>query len=69
MASSGHLKPGEKGGIRVSVDTRGGAGHQYKTVQVQTNIPAAPLTQLSVSLQIRVLTQDGAKQPAKDKRP
>lgn len=48
MASSDHLKPGEKGVIKVKVDTRLKSGPVYRTVQVESNSPENPLTILSV---------------------
>lgn len=48
MASSDHLKPGEKGIIKVKVDTRLKSGPVYRTVQVETNSRENPLTILSI---------------------
>jgi hypothetical protein len=59
MASSDHLKPGEKGIIKVRVDTRLKNGPIYRTVQVQTNSPDNPLIILSV-----MVTVDAPQGPA-----
>jgi len=53
MASSSRLKPQEKGKISVSVDIHGKTGYIYKTVQVYTNDPANPVTNLSVKMQVK----------------
>ena len=53
MASSSRLEPQEKGKISVKVDIKGKAGNIHKTVQVYTNDPANPVTNLSVKLQVK----------------
>ncbi|MEJ2695357.1 MAG: DUF1573 domain-containing protein [Candidatus Sulfobium sp.] len=53
MASSGRLKPGETGKIRVAVDLRGRSGSLTKTVHVYTNDPRKPATDLSVKMEVR----------------
>jgi hypothetical protein len=53
VASSSHLKPGERGRIDVSVDIRGKIGHISKTVQVYANDPANPVTKLTVTMNIK----------------
>lgn len=53
MASSGRLKPGEKGRIRLSIDIRGKLGTIYKTVAVNTNDPKAPTTTIAVRMTIK----------------
>lgn len=53
MASSDHLKPGEKGGITATVDTRGRKGVVYKTVQVSSNDPVRPVLTLSLKATIK----------------
>jgi len=58
MASSDRLKPGEKGMIRVKVDTRKKTGPVYRTVQVQTNSPDNPLTILSVMVDVQERRKD-----------
>jgi len=53
MASSSHLKPGEKGGITARVDTKGRKGIVYKTVQVSSNDPERPVVVLSLRATIK----------------
>jgi mono/diheme cytochrome c family protein len=53
MASSGHLQPGEKGKINVSVDIRGRLGIIIKTITVFTNDPVTPVATLSVRMNIK----------------
>jgi len=53
MASSGHLKPGEKGKITVKIDMRGRKGSLFKTVQVSSNDPK----RTSVVLSLRATIQ------------
>lgn len=60
MASSGRLKPQERGKISVSVDVRGKSGNLTKTVQVYTNDPNKAVTTLSVKMFVK---NPGAKQP------
>jgi hypothetical protein len=61
VATSGHakavanptrLKPGEKGSIDMSVDLRGMRGIYSKSVNVYTNDPITPVTELSVKITI-----------------
>jgi hypothetical protein len=59
MASSDHLKPGEKGRIEATVDTAGRAGKLAKTVQVLSNDPARP----SVTLRLNAVVNQPPKQP------
>jgi len=54
MASSSHLKPGEKGKITAKIDMKGRKGALYKTVQVFTNDPNRP----SVVLSLRAIIQE-----------
>jgi hypothetical protein len=53
MASSGRLKPGEKGKIKVAVDLRGKMGNIVKTVQVSTNDPQRPRTTLILKMRVK----------------
>ena len=53
MASSSRLKPQEKGKISVRVDIEGKTGNINKTIQVYTNDPANPVTNLSVKMQVK----------------
>jgi len=53
MASSSHLKPGEKGKITAKIDMRGRKGPLFKTVQVSSNDPERP----SVVLSLRATVQ------------
>jgi cytochrome c553 len=53
VASSSRLKPGERGKINVSVDTRGRTGRISKTIQVYANDPKNPVTKLAVQMYIK----------------
>ena len=53
MASSSRLKPGEKGKITVSVDTKGKLGITTKSIQVFTNDPKKPVTYISLTMKIK----------------
>ena len=53
MASSSHLKPGEKGKITAKIDMRGRKGTLYKTVQVFSNDPKRPSVVLSLRATIQ----------------
>ena len=53
MASSSRLGPREKGKISVKVDIKGKTGNIQKTIQVHTNDPAAPVTNLVVIMQVK----------------
>jgi len=53
MASSSRLEPQGKGKISVNVDVKGKSGNIQKTVQVYTNDPAAPVTTLSLIMQVK----------------
>lgn len=53
MASSSHLKPGEKGGIAARVYTEGRKGIVFKTVQVSSNDPQRPVVVLSLRAKIK----------------
>ena len=52
MASSDRLKPGEKGLIKVKVDTREKSGPVYRTAQVQSNAPDNPMVIISVMMTV-----------------
>lgn len=53
MTSSGHLKPGEKGEINISVDVRGKLGKISKTVQVYSNDPKRPQITLMLTMKVK----------------
>jgi hypothetical protein len=52
MASSSHLKPGDRGTIRASLDTRGRMGKLIRTILVFTNDPARPRVILTLKAEI-----------------
>jgi len=52
-ASSGRLKPGEKGSITVAIDMRGKKGIFSKKIDVYTNDPITPVTTLSVKISVK----------------
>lgn len=49
MASSSHIKPGEKGKINAKVDTEGRAGYLQKPIAVYSNDPKRPIVHLYIS--------------------
>jgi hypothetical protein len=53
MASSSHLKPGEKGKITAKIDMMGRKGALYKTIQVFSNDPKRPSAVLSLRATIQ----------------
>ena len=53
MASLSHLKPGEKGRIRVEIDLAGKIGAVTKTVQVFSNDPKRPVVTLTATMRVR----------------
>ena len=53
MASSSHLKPGEKGMLSVSVDLAGKKGPISKTAQVITNDLVSPVITLMVTMSVK----------------
>jgi hypothetical protein len=53
MASSSHLKPGEKGKITARIDIRGRKGVVSKSVQVFSNDPKKPVVNLSLKSTIK----------------
>ncbi len=55
MASSDHLKPGQKGEIKVTVDLRGKFGAIVKTIQVITNDPLRRRTNLLMKMRVKDL--------------
>ena len=55
MASSAHLKPGEKGEIKATVDLRGKFGTLVKTIQVSTNDPRMPRMSLLLKMRVKDL--------------
>jgi hypothetical protein len=52
MAGSSHLKPGDRGTIRASLDTRSRIGEIVRTIQVFTNDPKRPRVILTVKADI-----------------
>lgn len=52
MASSGRLKPGEKGKLRMTVDIKGKTGPMVKTAHVYSNDPKIPDAVLTISMEI-----------------
>jgi len=53
MASSDHLKPGEKGKINARIDIKGRKGLLYKSIQVKSNDPKRPVVSLSLKANIK----------------
>jgi hypothetical protein len=53
MASSSHLKPGEKGSLTATVDTHNRMGLTVKTVEVFTNDPERPKVVLTLKADIK----------------
>lgn len=53
MASSDHLKPGEKGKISITVNLAGKRGEVIKRIRVHTNDPLKPLTILTVKMLVK----------------
>lgn len=53
MASSSRLEPQEKGKISIKVDIKGKTGNIHKTIQVHTNDPQNPVTNLFVIMQVK----------------
>jgi len=52
MASSSHLKPGDRGAITVNIDTHNSMGRLVKTVEVLTNDPNRPRVFLTLKAEI-----------------
>jgi len=52
MASSDHIKPGEKGKITAKIDIQGRAGLLSKSVRVFSNDPRKPTVTLSLKATI-----------------
>jgi len=53
MASSDHLKPGEKGKITARIDTQGRMGSLSKSIRVVSNDPRNPTVILSLKATIK----------------
>jgi len=53
MASSSHIKPGEKGIINVTVDVETANGMLVKSVSVHSNDPERPKVTLTIKADIR----------------
>lgn len=53
MASSGQIKPGEKGAVRVTVDVANRTGPMMKSVQVVSNDPQKRILSLSLRMFIK----------------
>jgi hypothetical protein len=64
MASSSHLKPGEKGSITAILDTRNRAGFIVKTVEVVSNDPDTPKVVLTLKAEVK-----GKDNPASPQQP
>ena len=52
MASSSHLKPGEKGSITAQVDTQNRKGFIMKTIEVVSNDPGKPRVILRLKAEV-----------------
>lgn len=52
MASSSHLKPGDRGTITAKIDIRNRIGTIFKTVEVYTNDPGKPRVVLTLQADI-----------------
>ncbi len=53
MASSSHIKPGEKGKINTKVDTEGRGGYLHKPIAVHSNDPQRPIVHLYITAILR----------------
>lgn len=53
MASSDHIKPGDKGKISAKIDIKGRKGALSKSVQVLSNDPKRPAVTLSLTANIK----------------
>ena len=53
MASSSHLKPGEKGSISTRLETLNRAGFVVKTVEVVSNDPGRPKVVLTLKAEVK----------------
>jgi hypothetical protein len=53
MASSDHIKPGEKGKITAKMDTRGKMGSLAKSIRIFSNDPRNPTIVLSLKAKIK----------------
>ncbi len=53
MASSGRLKPGEKGKINTKVETAGRKGFISKGIAVHSNDPKRPVINLTIKANIQ----------------
>jgi hypothetical protein len=53
VASSSHLKPGQREKIHVLVDIRGKSGYISKTIHVYANDPNNPVTKLAIRMYIK----------------
>ena len=60
MASSSHLKPGEKGKLTAIIDTHGKGGLLVKSVEVFSNDPERPKITLTLKADIRAAEGVGA---------
>ncbi len=68
MASSSHLKPGEKGSITATLDTRNRAGFIVKTIEVVSNDPDTPKVVLTLKAEVTAKDNAASPQRAPDKR-
>ncbi len=62
MASSSHLKPGEKGGITTRLETLNRAGLVVKTIEVVSNDPGRPKVILTLKAEIQGRNQAASPQ-------
>lgn len=53
MASSDHIKPGEKGKITAKIDTQGRTGQLSKSIQVSSNDPKRPAVTLFLKATVK----------------
>ncbi len=54
MASSSHIKPGEKGKIQAKINIGGRKGYISKSVKVFSNDPKIPIVKLNLKAIINV---------------
>jgi hypothetical protein len=68
MASSSHLKPGERGSVTATVDTRNRAGSIVKAVEVVSNDPAMPKVILRLKADVKPKDNPASPQQTPDKK-
>lgn len=52
MASSSHIKPGERGSIKVSVNVHNYVGRIKKEIRVNSNDPSRPSVILTIAAEV-----------------